>query len=679
MNLDKWKMRMASISGYAVKRKNHLSVFSGKASAAQVLIWVATASAVSVVLISVDIDPVIVITIAILFVANVALVARAERRRDLREGRIEATLRNVAENSIRNSREYRSLEKREPSILEGELSKAVAVAVTPPESHDRISPPALVVAKPQDSGTSALRPVNGVDWAVERQILPRVVTRTDVAGAYRASRGTKAEHVTVAIICDEFTHNSFAPEFATVPLSPDMWREQMEESRPEYLFCESAWAGVDPVARPWRGKIYGSVKFPYENRRTLFEILEYCKLQDIPTIFWNKEDPTHFSDRVNDFVDTASRFDYVYTTAEECIGEYQKFMGVGRVGLLPFAAQPRIFHPLPLAPRRDRVVFAGAWYRVHEERARVTREMFDAIIGSGRDLAIYDRDSGIDSPERGFPKEYQNFVHPAVSHAATAELYRGSTIGMNINTVTSSESMFARRVFELAASGSMVVSNYSPGIERYFGDSVIFLDQVPGALGELDEKTVAEKALQGLETVLESHTYRDRARTVLTTFGRKDLSRTQLPTLAFMVDSIQGAETACGMYRRRASEFHKLLLVVDASIPSHRVGEFYTAFNDSMCSVISARLASRQTVDPARLIETPDLLLVRSQIPSKAMVRRMVLHREYWLGPIVEGASHELAWGVSHPGKPSLISAADLLSLVLQPQFAVPALEVPSA
>ncbi|MBE7701498.1 glycosyltransferase [Oerskovia sp. Sa1BUA8] len=595
----------------------------------------------------------------------VAITSANDRRRDIREGRIESAVRRLAQAPAPAQSSARPKGDSATSAARGSTNGAAAQTPVPTATMN-----ASRTEDPDDASQ------NRSNWPIERQIIPRIATPDDIEQSY-ANKAERAKDVRVAIICDEFTYNSFSPEFDAVALDPSSWREQMEKHQPEFLLCESAWAGVDPITRPWRGMIYGSVKFAYENRSVLFDILSYCKTMGIPTIFWNKEDPTHFGDRVNDFVDTASRFDHVFTTAEECIPDYMKFMGSGRVGLLPFAAQTQLFNPLPLHARRDQIIFAGAWYSIHEERSSAMRSMFNDVIKSGRSLAIYDRDSAVNSPDRRYPDEYARYIHPAVKHSLTADLYRRATIGMNVNTVTTSNSMFARRVFELAASGTMVVSNYSPGIERYFGDSVVFMDRDRDRFLQLNKEEIESNTLRGQETVLEAHTYAHRAQTILSALGRT-VSMRPLPTLAARVSSLSDAEVMVGAYRRRAVEFHRMILIVDASVPTHRVGEFFTRFNDSMCSVVSARLATSQPIQPRTILETPDVLMVGTLIPSKEVIRRMMLHRAYCLKPIVSGNTSALRWGASAADQPILMSAADFLPMTMRPHLALPVLEVPS-
>lgn len=44
--------------------------------------------------------------------------------------------------------------------------------------------------------------------------------------------------------------NSFRHEFSLVVLTPENWCVAFEENKIDLFLCESAWSGVDPVARP---------------------------------------------------------------------------------------------------------------------------------------------------------------------------------------------------------------------------------------------------------------------------------------------------------------------------------------------------------------------------------------------------------------------------------------------
>ena len=146
---------------------------------------------------------------------------------------------------------------------------------------------------------------------------------------------------------DEFTFGSFQPECILHQLTPSNWRAELEVSGPDVLFIESAWRGKDELWGSKVGHTSGEMQ----------AIVAWCRTRNIPTVFWNKEDPIHFET----FLSTAKLFDYVFTTDIDCIHRYKAALGHDRVYLLPFACQPAINNPVETYQRKDAFCFAGAY------------------------------------------------------------------------------------------------------------------------------------------------------------------------------------------------------------------------------------------------------------------------------------------------------------------------------
>lgn len=418
----------------------------------------------------------------------------------------------------------------------------------------------------------------------------------------------------VSLLCDEFTYNSFKDEFQPIVIEPDNWRALFERDKPDLFFCESAWSGVNSVRRPWKGRVYTSTNFKSENRKELLGILRYCKEHDIPTVFWNKEDPSHYDDKIHNFVDTAARFDVVLTTDVQCVERYKRDHGLTRVDCLPFATNPRIFNPAETGEggRTENVVFAGSWYAYHEERSAVMRQIFDAVIDSGRELEIYDRFHGRDDPNHAFPEEYRAYTRPAVAHADIDKVYKSSVFGLNVNTETQSPTMFARRVYELMSCNTLCVSNHSVGMERMFGDTVVFLDRDPEALARLTREDIDDKRARALREVLRSHTYKERFKTIVRAARIPFVDRGAQLTVACVVDSHASARAALVFFNRQALSIPDaaLLLVLAESIPDNDVAQYYEQYNRLGVAVLSWSCLERYAERPAAAIRTSHFALV---------------------------------------------------------------------
>jgi FkbM family methyltransferase len=396
--------------------------------------------------------------------------------------------------------------------------------------------------------------------------------------------------IKVAVIMDEFTFNSFKDEFNAVVIEPNNWLEVFEKEKPELFFCESAWSGVDTKKRPWMGKIYSSINFKNENRLILLAILEYCKNNSIPTIFWNKEDPTHYNDKVHNFVDTALKFDHIFTTDEECVQRYKYDYGHENVHCLMFAGQPKILNPIERHRRTKDIVFAGSWYEQHPQRCNDMRKIFDKILESGYNLKIYDRHYfTYDDPNREFPKEYTKYTQPAVPFSEIENVYKESLYSLNINTETKSKTMFARRVFELMLCNTLVISNYSTGMEELFGDNIIFIDRE-----ELDLSNFELKRSTNLYEVLRYHTYSRRFKQILDAINYEYLLPDDSVTLYYIVNKESEIKNILEHYELIDYKHKKLALLISGNIPNHNIKNIYEEYTNNEISVYSLNYLMNQ-------------------------------------------------------------------------------------
>lgn len=453
-----------------------------------------------------------------------------------------------------------------------------------------------------------------------------------------------ADRFRVALIADEFTTNSFSDEFIPIPVEPTDWRERFEQHQPEIFFCESAWSGPDPKRRPWKGKIYASKNFPKENRTVLLDILAHCRQHGIPTVFWNKEDPTHFTDRVHDFVKTAKEFDFVFTSAAECVDGYLHEYGVHRAFALPFATNPRLFNPVESTPRSSRIVFAGSWYANHVQRSKDMEHILDATRSDGYELEIYDRYHGDTDPLHIWPERYQPFLHPSQPHECMPGVYKSSRFGLNFNTVTASSTMFARRVFELMSSNTLVLSNYSRGTDEMFGDLIVYPDKQPDRLRSLSDADIDELRERALHKVLGEHTYRNRWLQMLQNIGMPHAAREFTVTVTCLVNQQGDALEAIAWFQQHGQRLpgSRLLLVASAQMPDLEVAELYRQFNRYGVSVTSSSHATRYVMlDRYQPVETSHFLAFHPRNPPPSdWLARAALHlqyaTEYPLTPAVE-------------------------------------------
>nr|WP_225776801.1 glycosyltransferase [Pseudomonas sp. Marseille-Q3773] len=309
----------------------------------------------------------------------------------------------------------------------------------------------------------------------------------------------------VACVMDEFTFGSYRYECDLMPLTPANWKAEIEGFGPELLFIESAWRGKDDL---WGSKVG-------HNGQELQDILAWCRQNKVPTVFWNKEDPVHFET----FLTTAKQFDHVFTTDIDCIHRYKGALGHDRVYLLPFACQPALHNPIELYERKDAFCFAGAYYARYPERTRDLGN-FVCELPKFRPLEIFDRNFGKNDANYQFPEEYQPYIVGTLPFEKIDTAYKGYRYAINLNSIKQSQSMFARRVFELLGCNTLTVSNFSRGVRLLFGDLVVTTDNGEEMLRRLqllaeDPLNTDKLRLAALRKVMQEHTYTQRLEYVM--------------------------------------------------------------------------------------------------------------------------------------------------------------------
>lgn len=367
----------------------------------------------------------------------------------------------------------------------------------------------------------------------------------------------RMEELRVAAIMDDFTRESFRHCCQLLQLTPENWQKELQRFQPHVVLVESAWRGE---ADRWVRKIY-----PLSTQ--LAELVKWSRGQNIPTAFWNKEDPIHFSV----FLATARLFDHVFTTDIDCVKSYRFELGHGRVHLLPFACEPQTHNPLELYERKDSFCFAGSYYAKYPERQRDFASLVDALL-TLRPVDIFDRNHGKGEPSLTFPETYGPLIRGSLPYDQIDRAYKGYRYGININSVKQSQSMFARRAFELLASNTVTVSNYSRGLRLMFGDLIVSTDHGVEAARRLrplvqDEVAFRKYRLLGLRKVLSEHTYEDRLGFIVEKItGNAPAKRFPEIVVVARVTSAATSNRVISAFDRQDYPSKRLLLVQDEAV-----------------------------------------------------------------------------------------------------------------
>jgi hypothetical protein len=251
------------------------------------------------------------------------------------------------------------------------------------------------------------------------------------------------------------------------------------------------------------------------------DVLAVASDAGIPTVFWNKEDPVHF----DDFAEAATRFDWIFTTDADCIHRYVDLAGHRQVAALPFAAQPRLHNPIGApAQRLARACFAGSWQAEHfADRGADVESLLRPVLDAGL-LDIFDRMAAPGATGAAFPAPYDRAVVGFRRYEDLLTEYRRYACFLNVNSVKTSPTMCSRRVFELLACRTPVVSTPSRAIDELLGDAVITVDTQAEARKAVEQLTADAEHRDrvgqlGYRAVMSRHTYGHRVDQILTTLG----------------------------------------------------------------------------------------------------------------------------------------------------------------
>jgi spore maturation protein CgeB/SAM-dependent methyltransferase len=498
-----------------------------------------------------------------------------------------------------------------PDLLKPADRQTPAPPVKPaqPISQSPATPPQLKLADKQTAppnGQSRVAP--GQPNAAKKQLAPSPVKTAQPVGKRpetkvmlgssdtsptptasvvpQTSLNATTNGLTIGGVLDEFTTACLRPECSLVTFRPDNWSNVLDGNPVSMLIVESAWRANEGS---WQYKI---ASFSRSMGEELVDLVSYCKQRNIPTVFWNKEDPAHF-DR---FIQRAFLFDLVFTTDADCIPRYRERVGHDRVFAFPFAAQPAIHHPI-LGEGRDRAVcFAGTYYGDrHQERQVDMDFILRPAVPFG--LEIYDRQHGMTGKAAEtyrFPDIYQPCIKGRLDYDQMVKAYKRYRVFLNVNSVKHSPTMFSRRVFELLACGTPVISTYSRGIVELLGDDIVFLTEsesdtrrhLDRLLGNEDEW--ARASVRGIRKVMDEHTYRNRLRDVLGRAGIA-LPQVQTPRISVVVRlaSNTDLERAAFLLSAQTHRQFDLVLVSEAPLPDAAV----TALRNALPDIVVTSLA----------------------------------------------------------------------------------------
>ena len=359
------------------------------------------------------------------------------------------------------------------------------------------------------------------------------------------------------------------------PISEECWRDaftgfgivksdydkQIEKTQSDFAFFESAWKANNSQ---WL-YAFNSPNLQHDNAQKLLDAIGKLRTKNIPVIFWNKEDPMHYEM----FKPIAKEADYVFTTDSQIVEKYRKELNNPNIWSLPFAAPINKTNPIGrFSTDTENICFAGTYYaQNHPERKKQMDALLPALLDN--DGYIYNRASQDKSEKYAFPFEYNEIIREGVGFEEMIELYKEFKIFLNVNTIINSPTMMSRRVYELLASGTPVVSTPSKAITAQFPGIVLT------ATNKNEANIAVEKLLKdnyfwhrqsvlGIREIMSKHTYQIRWDYIKNCIiGNEDISNdlTDLSILARYTGTIEIESFISMLLNQKDITINKLVII----------------------------------------------------------------------------------------------------------------------
>lgn len=377
----------------------------------------------------------------------------------------------------------------------------------------------------------------------------------------------KSVNVKIGLIADEFLFNSYKDIADFYFVNKDNYREL----KLDILIIATTWRGID---NSWSGMGNpGNTSI----RNQIDKIITFFRRGETKIVFYSKEDPTNYER----FVDIAKKCDYIFTTAKEKVNDYINDCSNKNVFVLEFGVNPVYNNPIGLTADYQGIngaIFAGSWYEKYPNRIKDTRKIFDGVIASEKELKVIDRNYDKNLRNHLFPLEYLQYVSPSINHAKLQKVMKLFPWSINLNSVQSSETMFANRVYELQAMGNLILSNYSVGINNLFPNIFIIQNsnEVKRIMNHLSEKDQYAHQMYGVRKVMDKHTTFHRLNTLFNKIGFKEnvLPQRKVAVVVSNLDDNSHIEN----FNRQSYEYKKLITKEELD-KSYSSFDYVTFFN----------------------------------------------------------------------------------------------------
>ncbi|PRZ18872.1 glycosyltransferase family A protein [Nesterenkonia sandarakina] len=201
----------------------------------------------------------------------------------------------------------------------------------------------------------------------------------------------------------------------------------------------------------------------------LTEVIPGCRRRDVPVVFWDRTTrSTTATGR-----DLANACDRVFAVSDEAARRY----AATRRDETEVLRVPMVVNPLQNTPLGTRgassavITFGDAQVDQNPEDLRMMADwILDGVSALGLPAALLRRGEADTFPAgigAGFAARHWPLLVNSPGSAAIAAIDRVTDIGIVLNDVLRSQTLYDRRIIELQAAGSLVLSGYNQGVNSY--------------------------------------------------------------------------------------------------------------------------------------------------------------------------------------------------------------------
>ena len=344
---------------------------------------------------------------------------------------------------------------------------------------------------------------------------PQVPEPAEITGPLR--------NLKIALVADYLTEACLTYECQVRNVTPQNYRDIFFNWKPDLLFVESAFHGINGR---WRYELAAQPKWlRFTPQNAIARVVQSARQRRIPTVFWNKDDGLFFQH----FIAIARHFDHIFTSDARCIEQYRQHVPASTtVHALMIPYQPAFHQPDATEPHIQAPCFAGSYYRgILHGRKQYLDMVFAAAGNTDTQVHVYDRNHDRFSRFLSFRFPAGNHIclHPRVNLWESGSVYKAHSFSINVNSVTDSPTMCSRRLLELLGCGRNVMTNSSPCVDTYFREFCHVAD-TPQQAQEVFEHfrqgltcEDKERALEGARYVRSAHTWSHRLQDICAVCG----------------------------------------------------------------------------------------------------------------------------------------------------------------